>query len=264
MKRSRTHLHAQIRPRCAACGSALLVVLWSLIVLSAAIFAYARWIQVNVQMHGYASQTTEARAMAHSGVVVALHPKVDKQSPQLEQTFAADLGFRARIISEGGKLNLNWLARGEDPRKIVMLKQWLERRGLNHTFATTTLPPARPALKLMTSAPGFAAARASAARRLPAPASARFVTVKVVGTRRDSNSWTESLHWPDLWANNERNIPKLNMAWILPWNLKAVSSPRGTSIGGERDNLRATGADIIARGRSGRIGSVRFTDFTLR
>jgi hypothetical protein len=43
---------------------------------------------------------------------------------------AADLGYKVRITSEGGRLNINWLLRGEDPRKLTILKQWLENRGL--------------------------------------------------------------------------------------------------------------------------------------
>ncbi len=121
------------RPRCR--GSALLVVLWSLIVLSAGIFAYARWIQANVRINGFASQTMEARAMAHSGVAVAMHPRVDKQSALLEQSFAEDLGFRVRIISEGGKLSLKWIVRGLVPNRNPVIeavfKLWLEQKGLN-------------------------------------------------------------------------------------------------------------------------------------
>jgi type II secretory pathway component PulK len=112
-------------------GSALLVVLWSLIVLSAAIFAWAQWIRDGIKMHGYATSQMEARAMAHSGVTVALNPRITKTSPQLDNDLGDGLGYRVRIVSEGGKLNLNWLIGGEEPRKVAMLKQWLERKGLN-------------------------------------------------------------------------------------------------------------------------------------
>lgn len=113
-------------------GSALLVVLWALIILTGVIFAWAKLVEQEIQIHGYASQALEARAMAHSGVTVALHPKVKKQTPLLEGTFGPNLFYRARLISEGGKINLNWIAAGEkDPRRVTLLKQWLEQRGLN-------------------------------------------------------------------------------------------------------------------------------------
>lgn len=117
-------------PNPARSGSALLVVLWALLVLTAAVVAWAEWIRESTRMHGFASATMEARAMAHSGVTVALNPRINKYSPQLEQEFDDGLGYRVRIISEGGKLNINWLLAGEDPRRLGMLKQWLERRGL--------------------------------------------------------------------------------------------------------------------------------------
>lgn len=112
-------------------GSALLVVLWAIIVLTGAIFTWAKIVQQDVQVHGYASATLEARAMAHSGVIVALHPKVKKQTPLLEGGPGDGLSYRARILSEGGKLNLNWIAgNGGEPRRIAMFKQWLESHGL--------------------------------------------------------------------------------------------------------------------------------------
>jgi hypothetical protein len=104
--------------------------MWALIVLSAAIFAWAEIIRQQHVMHGQATAEMEARAMAHSGVTVALNPRITKTSPQLELMLEEDYGYRVRMISEGGKLNINWLVAGEDPRKIGMLKQWLEMHGL--------------------------------------------------------------------------------------------------------------------------------------
>src|SRR4051812_32123082 len=112
-------------------GSALMVVMWALLVLSAAIFAWVEIIRQQHVMHGQATAEMEARAMAHSGVTVALNPRITKTSPQLENMLEEDYGYRVRMISEGGKLNINWLVAGEDPRKIGMLKQWLEMHGLS-------------------------------------------------------------------------------------------------------------------------------------
>jgi hypothetical protein len=113
-------------------GSALLVVLWAVVMLSAAIFAWAQYVEQNLRIHGNASLVLEARAMAHSGVAIALHPRVTKQTPLLEGSLGDGLFYRARLISEGGKLNLNWLVTGEDPRKLTILKTWLQGRGLNY------------------------------------------------------------------------------------------------------------------------------------
>lgn len=112
-------------------ASALLLVLWALLLLSAAVFAWAVSVQDGLVLHGEANRATEARAMAHSGIVVALHPRVRRQTPLPEETLAPGMSYRVKIVSEGGKLNLPWLLRGEEPAKLIMLKQWLERRGLD-------------------------------------------------------------------------------------------------------------------------------------
>jgi len=124
-------LTAQGREQIHRRGSALMLVLWALLLLTMAIFTWAHWLQEGMIAHGFASAGLEARAMSHSGVAVALHPLVTKATGLLEESFLSDVGYRVRIISEGGKLNISWLLAGEDPQKIAMLKQWLELRGLN-------------------------------------------------------------------------------------------------------------------------------------
>ncbi|MCE9608633.1 MAG: general secretion pathway protein GspK [Chthoniobacter sp.] len=119
-----------MRARFANRASALLLVMWALVVLSFAVFAWVALIQSNLLIHGEGSRDVEARAMAHSGLALALHPLVTQKTPLLEEDVTPDLGYKVRIVSEGGRLNINWLLRGEEPRKLVILKQWLEERGL--------------------------------------------------------------------------------------------------------------------------------------
>ncbi len=116
--------------RSMASASALLLVLWALFLLSAAVLAFAGFIQQDIRVNAQGNRDLDAIAMAHSGIALALHPLVSQTTPGLEETFPGGLGFRVRIVSEGGKLNLKWLLEGEDPRKLTMFKQWLERRGL--------------------------------------------------------------------------------------------------------------------------------------
>lgn len=111
-------------------GSSLLLVLWALILLSAAVFGFAKWMQQDIQINGEANRELEARAMAHSGLALALHPFVTKRTPGLAEDFSGGLGYRVRIQSEAGKLNINALLQGEDPARIAILKRWLEMRGL--------------------------------------------------------------------------------------------------------------------------------------
>jgi len=111
-------------------GSTLMIVFWAILLLSAAIIAWAQWIYRDLAIHADANHALEARAMAHSGITMALNPMVNKTTPELRHDFAADLGYEVRMISEGGKLNVNWLLQGEDPTKVAIFKHWLEQKGL--------------------------------------------------------------------------------------------------------------------------------------
>jgi type II secretory pathway component PulK len=112
-------------------ASALLLVMWALLLLSATVLAWAAWIQNDIALHADANRALEARAMAHSGIAIALHPLVSLQTPLPDEDIAPGMGYRVTMVSEGAKLNINWLLQGEEPRKLTLLKQWLERRGLD-------------------------------------------------------------------------------------------------------------------------------------
>ncbi len=114
-------------------GSALLLVLWALLLLSAAVFGFAQWMQQDLQLHAESNRDLEARAMAHSGLAFALHPMVSKLTPGLDEDFGNGLGYAVKMVSEGGKLNIRWLIEGEDPRKLDILRKWLEIRGLTYS-----------------------------------------------------------------------------------------------------------------------------------
>jgi type II secretory pathway component PulK len=109
----------------------LLLVLWALILLTAATFGWAAWVQTGLAAHGEESRAMEARTMARSGVTLGLHPLVTRFTPLPPEELAPGAGYGLRLRSEGGKLNINWLLRGEEPMKITIFKQWLERRGLD-------------------------------------------------------------------------------------------------------------------------------------
>jgi hypothetical protein len=111
-------------------GAALMLVLWAILVLSAAVFGWVKLVQQGILVSGRSGLEVEALAMAHSGVAMALHPMVGRESPQLERAFSAQAGYRVRLEGEGGRLNLNWLLEGENPRRILILKRWLEGLGM--------------------------------------------------------------------------------------------------------------------------------------
>src|SRR4051812_5839845 len=88
-------------------GAALLLALWAMFVLSAAVLVWAAFIQQTMSVSAEQQLDTEARAMAHSGIALALHQAVTKETPALHMSESADPGFRVQMVSEGGKLNIN-------------------------------------------------------------------------------------------------------------------------------------------------------------
>ena len=113
-------------------GAALLIALMAIVILSSAILTWSAYIRQTITVSGEAYNDTEARAMAHSGLAIAMHPLANKESPVLAMEEENDPGFRVRLISEGAKLNLNSLFAGEDARKIDLFKRWLESRDIDY------------------------------------------------------------------------------------------------------------------------------------
>jgi hypothetical protein len=115
-------------------GSVLILALWALLLLSAAVFAWVKFIQQSAVYTSQSNAGLDAKALAHSGVMVALNPQVTRLTPILNQQFSEDRGYKVRMTGEGGRLNLNWIftpTNATDPVKIAMFQKYLELRGLN-------------------------------------------------------------------------------------------------------------------------------------
>lgn len=109
----------------------MILVLWSIFILSLVVLGLANRINQEILLASRDQRALEARALAFSGLQVALHPLTTLKTPELRQQMGRGRGYQARIIGEGGKYNLNWLLAGEDPRKIEMFKRYLELKGIN-------------------------------------------------------------------------------------------------------------------------------------
>ncbi len=112
----------------------LILALWALLLLSAAIFAWLKFIDQNITITGDRNNGLEAKALAHSGVMVALHPAVTRMTPLMTQYLAPDRGYRVQMTGEGGRLDLNWLfanPAAPDLGKMALFQRYLQRRGLN-------------------------------------------------------------------------------------------------------------------------------------
>lgn len=112
-------------------ASALLLVFWALLIMTASALAWALWVQRDLRAQGEFNRGLEARSMANSGIAIALHPLISLKTPIPDIEVLPGMHYRVRILSEGGKLNVNWLLRGEDPKKLAILKLWLSQKGLD-------------------------------------------------------------------------------------------------------------------------------------
>lgn len=112
-------------------GSALLLSLWALLLLSAALLAWLKYIYAEIEVTRAANFGLDAKALAHSGVEIALHPLVTPRTPILKREISEGRGYEVTMVGEGGRLNLNWLLAGEDPAKLNILKGYFARHGLD-------------------------------------------------------------------------------------------------------------------------------------
>ena len=107
----------------------LVLVLWALFVLSLVIFGLAQRINEEMFASSRENRAQEASALAYCGTQIALHPQATNATPAMRHTVDSRHRYAARIFGEGGKINLNWLLTGEDPRKVALLKAYLDLRG---------------------------------------------------------------------------------------------------------------------------------------
>jgi len=112
-------------------ASTLILSLWALLLLSAVILAWAKWIDARMEEAHKANLALEARALAFSGLMIGLHPSTTPRTPALEETPEPGRSFHVTIRGEGGKLNLAYLLLEENPERIGILREYLTLRGLD-------------------------------------------------------------------------------------------------------------------------------------
>lgn len=112
-------------------GAAIMLALWALFLLSAMVIAWALEINSRLTISGGASRDLEAEAMAASGTAMAMQPVVEAGSTLLRRSLARNQSYEARMTGEGGRLHLNWILSGEDPKRLGILSQYLEIKGID-------------------------------------------------------------------------------------------------------------------------------------
>jgi general secretion pathway protein K len=89
-------------------GSALLVVIWSIMFLSVAVIGVLKYVEFDADEQISRAKSFRARQLAESGLAVALHPDVQYPDPVLNQVFFDGAeGFEVKMRSESAFINLN-------------------------------------------------------------------------------------------------------------------------------------------------------------
>jgi general secretion pathway protein K len=89
-------------------GSALLLVLFAIILLSGLITATVQFVRIDVDEYAALNKDFRARQLAESGLAFGTNPKVENSDKALLEQRAPDGGqFRVVISSESTKLNIN-------------------------------------------------------------------------------------------------------------------------------------------------------------
>lgn len=90
-------------------GSALIIVLWSIVLLGLAVFGVVEMVELSVEHTAFDAQALDARGLALSGLAIGQSPQLLRDDPLLFQKFPEGRQFRTTIGSEGARLNLNYV-----------------------------------------------------------------------------------------------------------------------------------------------------------
>jgi type II secretory pathway component PulK len=117
-------------------GSALLLALWCVAVLSITVLAVARMVQSDVDDASRQNRRFEARELALTGIALGMHPKIEAWDPLLAQSFSAGSKLRVRVMSESAKLDINRMLKEKDH---TTLKKLFEIWGAEQQVVSATV-----------------------------------------------------------------------------------------------------------------------------
>ena len=120
-------------------GSTLVAVFWLISVMALYIFTAIQLLDYEDRLISGQVDGSRADQMAEMGIAVACNPVVERSDYLLlEQQFPGDVGFTAKIESEGSRFNINSLLMnrgdGADPDKALLREMFVEW-GADEDFA---------------------------------------------------------------------------------------------------------------------------------
>lgn len=90
-------------------GSALVLVLWALLLLGIAVFGVVEMVELSVQHTSHLERELDARGLALSGVALGCDPQLLKDDPLFHQTPVEGEKLDVTIESAGARMNLNYV-----------------------------------------------------------------------------------------------------------------------------------------------------------
>jgi general secretion pathway protein K len=106
-------------------GSALLLVLWSLVLLSMSVFGVVEIVQASVSHASHLELESQARSLALSGLAVALDPEIEPSDSLLDQQPDGGGKWNVSLQGEAARLNLNYvLATGHREILVRLFTGW--------------------------------------------------------------------------------------------------------------------------------------------
>jgi len=106
-------------------GTALIAVIWLIAILSMACIAALRVVSLDMKIAGAKIHGFRAKQFAEMGVAVAANSSVKRTDPVLHRRNEDGEGYDAKIISEGGRFNLNaLLLRGDKALVRSIFVDW--------------------------------------------------------------------------------------------------------------------------------------------
>ncbi len=114
-------------------GATLIAVFWIMAVMGLALVATVKISRYQSDVAGSQINGIEARQYAEMGINLAANPAVEEWDFMLRQTFENDAGFEAKILSEGGRFNINYILFQEDKK---LLRDIFQKWGIDFDVAS--------------------------------------------------------------------------------------------------------------------------------
>ncbi len=113
-------------------GVALMMVLGAIALMSLALVGVMGLIQSDLEEQAIQNKIQRAELLAQSGLAIGIHPQIGPDDPLLKQTFPNGERFEVEMLSEGGKLNINFILRSGFKGPLTRL---FESWGVEHRVA---------------------------------------------------------------------------------------------------------------------------------